>query len=279
MDAIPLPTWILPAEQVLFAAWYIQFLTSQEMHTLVSHLFSIYNQVLSDHCGLYYYAFNSLKYTKGENFLSIYAISDLHLSFGSNKPMDIFYGWGNHTERIKANWCRLVNENDTVILPGDFSWGLKLTETLEDFKFLESLPGKKVILKGNHDLWWSTVKKLREFFEANNIKSVEILFNNEVYKYFLSADLGVFPGTHSVLWEQACSTGLPCIFKYWEGMTHVNVCKNVEFLYNDSVDEIKNKIIDLYNSKGKYEILKKNAKIAAKSFLYSEIAKKSIDVN
>ena len=115
--------------------------------------------------------------------------------------------------------------------------------------------------------------------KKTGIISVGWIASNEVYKYFLSADLGVFPGTHSVLWEQACSTGLPCIFKYWEGMTHVNVCKNVEFLYNDSVDEIKNKIIDLYNSKGKYEILKKNAKIAAKSFLYSEIAKKSIDVN
>ena len=112
--------------------------------------------------------------------MSIYAISDLHLSFGSDKPMNIFRGWDNHTERLKANWNRLVKPDDTVILPGDFSWGLKLEETLSDFKFLENLNGKKIILKGNHDLWWSTVKKLRDFFEANEIKTVEILFNNTV---------------------------------------------------------------------------------------------------
>lgn len=110
--------------------------------------------------------------------MSIFAISDLHLSFGVAKPMDIFKGWDNHSERIKANWKRLVKPEDTVVLPGDFSWGLKIEETLEDFKFLEKLPGKKLILKGNHDLWWSTAKKIREFFEQNDIGSVDIIFNN-----------------------------------------------------------------------------------------------------
>ena len=88
--------------------------------------------------------------------MSIYGISDLHLSFGVDKPMNIFRGWDNYTERITANWKRLIKENDTVILPGDFSWGLKLEETKKDFEFLESLPGKKLLIKGNHDLWWST---------------------------------------------------------------------------------------------------------------------------
>lgn len=109
--------------------------------------------------------------------MSIFTISDLHLSLGTNKPMDIF-GWNNHTERIKSNWIRLVKEEDTVILPGDFSWALKLEESLEDFKFLEALPGKKLLFKGNHDLWWSTVKKVNEFFVENDIKSVELIFNN-----------------------------------------------------------------------------------------------------
>ena len=112
--------------------------------------------------------------------MSIYAISDLHLSFGSDKPMNIFRGWDNHTEKLKANWNRLVKADDTVILPGDFSWGLKLNETLSDFKFLEGLNGKKIILKGNHDLWWSTVKKLKEFLNQNEIHSVEVLFNNTI---------------------------------------------------------------------------------------------------
>ena len=104
--------------------------------------------------------------------MSIYTISDLHLSFGSNKPMNIFRGWENHTERLFANWNRLVNQEDTVVLPGDFSWGLKLEDTLEDFKFLNKLNGKKILLKGNHDLWWSTVKKLNEFLTENEINAV-----------------------------------------------------------------------------------------------------------
>ena len=112
--------------------------------------------------------------------MSIYTISDLHLSFGSNKPMNIFRGWENHTERLFANWNRLVNQEDTVVLPGDFSWGLKLEDTLEDFKFLNTLAGKKIILKGNHDLWWSTVKKLNEFLTENEIKNTQILFNNTI---------------------------------------------------------------------------------------------------
>ena len=110
--------------------------------------------------------------------MSVYAISDLHLSFGADKPMNIFKGWDNYTERIFANWKRLVKENDTVILPGDFSWGLKLEETKKDFEFLESLPGKKLLIKGNHDLWWSTSKKLHEFFDENGFSSVDIIYNN-----------------------------------------------------------------------------------------------------
>ncbi|MBR7132959.1 MAG: metallophosphoesterase [Clostridia bacterium] len=110
--------------------------------------------------------------------MSIFAISDLHLSFGVDKPMNIFRGWDNHTDRLCANWRRLVKPEDTVVMPGDFSWGLKIEETLKDFEFLEALPGKKLILKGNHDLWWSTAKKLREFWQENNISSVDIIFND-----------------------------------------------------------------------------------------------------
>ena len=102
----------------------------------------------------------------------------MHLSFSTNKPMNIFKGWENHTERISANWKRLVKPSDTVILPGDFSWGLKLEETKKDFEFLENLPGKKILLKGNHDLWWSTSKKLREFLDDNKFNSVDFIFNN-----------------------------------------------------------------------------------------------------
>lgn len=158
--------------------------------------------------------------------MSIFAISDLHLSFGTNKPMNIFRGWENHTERVRANWKRLVKDTDTVILPGDFSWALKLEETLEDFKFLESLPGRKILLKGNHDLWWSTAKKLHEFLAANDIKSVEIIFNNcaVVEGFAIAGTRGWFydeQGTKKVKMREAArldtslkaaeKTGLPII--------------------------------------------------------------------
>lgn len=110
--------------------------------------------------------------------MKIFGISDLHLSFESDKPMDVFRGWENHTDRIKANWTRLVDKEDIVVLPGDFSWALKLCETKKDFQFLDSLPGKKLIIKGNHDLWWSTAKKIYEFFGENKIETVDIVFNS-----------------------------------------------------------------------------------------------------
>ncbi len=110
--------------------------------------------------------------------MALFTISDLHLSFGTNKPMDKFYGWENYVNKIYSNWQKTVSENDTVVLPGDFSWALKLEETLEDFRFLEKLNGKKVLLKGNHDLWWSTRKKLEEFFCENEITTVSLVHNS-----------------------------------------------------------------------------------------------------
>ena len=110
--------------------------------------------------------------------MSVFTISDLHLSLGTDKPMEVF-GWDNYVNRIESNWKRLVKNEDTVVIPGDFSWALKLEESLEDFKFLNSLPGKKLLLKGNHDLWWSTVKKVNEFFVKNNIDANGRLSNGK----------------------------------------------------------------------------------------------------
>ncbi len=112
--------------------------------------------------------------------MSIFAVSDLHLSFSSNKPMNVFHGWQNHTERIKANWTRLVGENDTVVIPGDISWALKLEEAAADLAFIDSLPGKKIILKGNHDLWWGTMSRLRALLEDRGLTTVEPLFNGAI---------------------------------------------------------------------------------------------------
>ena len=112
--------------------------------------------------------------------MSIFALSDLHLSLSTDKSMEVFYGWENYTERIKANWKRLIKNEDTVVISGDVSWGISLEEALEDFKFINDLPGKKIIIKGNHDFWWTTMKKMQEFLRENCFDSIEILHNNSV---------------------------------------------------------------------------------------------------
>lgn len=114
--------------------------------------------------------------------MSIYIIGDLHLSFSADKPMDIFgNNWENHAEKIKGNWIKNVKENDTVILPGDFSWATYLEETYKDFEFLNSMPGKKIISKGNHDYWWSTVTSMKKFLKENNFENIDFLYNNSFY--------------------------------------------------------------------------------------------------
>ena len=111
--------------------------------------------------------------------MSIYVIGDLHLSFSADKPMDIFgMNWENHAEKIRENWISKVKENDTVILPGDFSWATYLEETYKDFEFLNSLPGKKILSKGNHDYWWTTVTSMRKFLKENNFENIDFLYNN-----------------------------------------------------------------------------------------------------
>lgn len=111
--------------------------------------------------------------------MAIYAIGDLHLSFGTNKPMDIFgYNWDKHDQKIKENWINKVNENDTVLLLGDFSWAMYLEETYEDFKFLSELPGKKIMLKGNHDYWWNTIAKIKAYLNKNKFENIDFIQNN-----------------------------------------------------------------------------------------------------
>ena len=109
----------------------------------------------------------------------LYTIGDLHLSFGSNKPMDIFAGWSNYVERLKANWNAKISENDTVVLLGDHSWALKLEDSKKDLEFIhKELNGKKILVKGNHDLWWQTMNKIKLFVEENGFDSISFLFNN-----------------------------------------------------------------------------------------------------
>ena len=111
--------------------------------------------------------------------MSIYAIGDLHLSYSENKPMNIFgNNWEEHELKIKENWIKKVKQDDLVILPGDFSWSMKLEDTKKDFEYLNNLPGKKILIKGNHDYWWQTLKSMEEFIENNKFKNIQFLNNN-----------------------------------------------------------------------------------------------------
>ncbi|MEA4816487.1 MAG: metallophosphoesterase [Lachnospiraceae bacterium] len=110
--------------------------------------------------------------------MSLYAIGDLHLSLNSPKPMDIFgKNWINHTEKIVKNWRDTVKDNDMVLLAGDISWGIDIKDSSKDIELINSLPGKKVIVSGNHDYWFNSASKLKEAFP-------EIMFlKNNYYSY------------------------------------------------------------------------------------------------
>ena len=115
--------------------------------------------------------------------MSIFVIGDLHLSFNQNKPMDIFgENWIGHEEKIKQDWIKKVKENDLVIIPGDFSWETYLENTELDFGFLNNLPGKKLLLKGNHDYWWTTLTNMKKFLKEKNFTNIDFLYNNS-YEY------------------------------------------------------------------------------------------------
>lgn len=111
--------------------------------------------------------------------MAIFAIGDLHLSFKENKPMSIFgNNWEGHEEKIKEDWNNKVTENDLVLLPGDFSWSTYMKDADEDFKYLNDLPGRKLLLKGNHDYWWTTLTSMRNFVKENNFQNIDFIYNN-----------------------------------------------------------------------------------------------------
>ncbi len=115
--------------------------------------------------------------------MALYTIADLHLSTfeKTDKSMEVFgRAWDGYMARLERNWRALITDADTVVIPGDISWALSLEEATSDMKFLESLPGKKVLGKGNHDFWWTSMKKHRDFFAKNGIGSISFLFNNAI---------------------------------------------------------------------------------------------------
>ncbi len=110
--------------------------------------------------------------------MALYTLADPHLSFGTDKPMDIFGGaWHGYVSALREN-LSVLREGDTLVIPGDLSWGINLEQAEPDFRFLASFPGRKILVKGNHDLWWSTVTKMRGFLEEKGLENFEFLHNN-----------------------------------------------------------------------------------------------------
>ena len=129
--------------------------------------------------------------------MAIFTIGDLHLSLNGKKPMDVFPGWQNYVQRLEENWRTMVTPEDVVVLVGDTSWAMSLEECNEDFAFLHSLPGKKYLLKGNHDYWWCTMAKMQRYLLEKDFSSLSFLHNNCV----VAQDMALC-GTRSWLFDQ-----------------------------------------------------------------------------
>ena len=110
--------------------------------------------------------------------MALFVLGDPHLSLGASKPMDIFPGWNDYVDRLEKNWRKLITPQDTIVLAGDISWAMRLTDTRKDFAFLQQLPGQKIIMKGNHDYWWSTANKMNAYLKAEGFDTLHILHNN-----------------------------------------------------------------------------------------------------
>lgn len=112
--------------------------------------------------------------------MSLFVISDPHLSLTTDKSMTVFSGWDDYVTRLEKQWRRLVEPKDTVVLAGDISWAMTLEDALEDFRFLHALPGRKLLFKGNHDYWWCTRRKMDAFFEENDLSTLAVVHNDAV---------------------------------------------------------------------------------------------------
>lgn len=134
--------------------------------------------------------------------MAVFAIADLHLSLhaSTDKSMEVFGNrWCGYTEKLEKNWRAVVRADDTVILPGDISWALTTEEAAEDFLFLESLPGKKIIGKGNHDFYWQTMRKMEAFREKYALSSLQFLYNNA----YLAENI-IVCGSRGWFYDPAC---------------------------------------------------------------------------
>ena len=132
--------------------------------------------------------------------MALFVLGDPHLSLGASKPMDIFPGWNDYVDRLEKNWRKLITPQDTIVLAGDISWAMRLTDTRKDFAFLQQLPGQKIIMKGNHDYWWNTVSKMKRMTD----NAFEFIFNSalSVENIALAGTRGWIPETSKKITEE-----------------------------------------------------------------------------
>lgn len=129
--------------------------------------------------------------------MSLYVIADLHLSINENtgKSMEVFGPrWRDYVPKLEKRWRAVINPTDTVVIPGDISWAMTLEEALPDLRFIDSLPGRKILGKGNHDFWWSTATKMQNFLKQAELSTIDILYNNafETEDFILCGSRGWF---------------------------------------------------------------------------------------
>ncbi len=117
--------------------------------------------------------------------MTVYSISDLHLSFNNPEKSMNKFGWDNHYKKVKDSWIKNVNSQDLILLPGDLSWALRLSDADKDLTFIGSLPGKKILLKGNHDYWWTSLKKINNYFKEKNFDMELIQYNAIRYNNYI----------------------------------------------------------------------------------------------
>lgn len=181
--------------------------------------------------------------------------------------------------KIKKSICSElnINEDDFIIVTGGKIDRTKNIHLL--MRAVKELNGKniKLIVFGQTDNEMN--EEINQLSADDSIRFIGWIPAEEAYNYFLTSDLAVFPGTHSVLWEQLCACGIPALFKSWDGMHHVCVNGNSDFLYNDSVEEIKAKISEIYDNPEVYERMKSAAENCKREFFYSQIARNAVIVN
>lgn len=137
--------------------------------------------------------------------MSVWVIADLHLSFGRDKPMDLFgTRWTNHAQKIAERWRAVVRDGDTVVVPGDISWADDLEGAAHDFAFIDALPGRKLLGKGNHDYWWTSVTKMKRFFAERGFSTMDFLYNNA-----FAADGLVLAGSRGWFLDERQQTVIP----------------------------------------------------------------------